>query len=89
MEKYLRKAFFNATFKIEDGVTKLKSGHSKVKAAYKFEQEVKDFSCSYAHVSNLLQLIEWLKNFIESGILMNINKKSHPACLCKYRLIAY
>lgn len=66
LENYLPKALFNATFEIEDGVTKLKSGHSKVKAAYKFEQEVKDFSSSYAHGSNLPQLIEWLYHFIGS-----------------------
>ncbi len=66
LENYLPKALFNATFEIEDGVTKLKSGHSKVKAAYKFEQEVKDFSSSYAHGSNLPQLIEWLYKFIQS-----------------------
>jgi len=66
LENYLPKAVFNATFEITDGITKLKPGHSKVKAAYKFEQQVKDFSSSYAHRSNLPQLIEWLWTFIES-----------------------
>ncbi|MEN4633395.1 AAA family ATPase [Pantoea agglomerans] len=66
LENYLPKAIFNNAFEIIDGITKLKPSHSKVKSAYVFEQQVDDFSYSYALDSNLPQLIEWLYKNIQS-----------------------